>query len=371
MYFVNGDLNRPNAFPNVPEGYYVVDASRGYSYCVHTLTTYKSWDNCTVLTNFVGALKSDVCFDNTSQMFDLFLVSPYDNKWHNVQELTSRSLRYSHNIEKMYCAGEFSMSVSNSRQVWEYVVDKVIGSNDNNVCAWLTGSRLLGYNTDKSDYDVDIVIVPTLDQLKLGNAPKERRGVEQYCVEGTDVTVEYVVRDALKQLRMIRQGDVRSNLVGEVVHEHCGNDNVFAVVRHMSFATQYTPERLDALKGFVHNRLKGWDNNFYSVTGLKCLVQAVRYALLISRDFVDHINVPYWDTGTQTVQLQELYTKIRGWNVLWSNGDTITNFDDLEEAASAVKKSIEQVMDQSTPVDKCVTDKELLKHINCLMNQFS
>ena len=367
VYFVNGDLNKLDAFPNVPEGYYVVDASKGYSYCVHTLTTYSTWDNCTVLTNFVGALKSDVCFDKASQKFNLFLASPYDNKWHNVQELTSRELRYAHNVEKMYRAGEFDMSVSNPRQPWEYVVDKVIGNNDSNVCAWLTGSRLLGYNTDKSDYDVDIVVVPDLKDVKLGNVPSERRGVEKYNVDGTDVTVEYVIRDALKELGMIRHGDVRAGLVGEVSYQHCGNDRSFNVVRNFSFAAQHTAERLHSLRGFVRNKIKGWDNNPYTITGLKCLVQATRYALLISRDFVDYGNVPYWGLGTQTAQLRELCDKTKNWYALWSDSKLVTSFDDMEETAEVIKGLIVHVMEQARPFDKDITDEVMLNCIDCIM----
>ena len=109
VYFVDGCVSKKDGIPNIPQhSYYIVDAVQGYSACVSKINFLNSSiPNCSILTNFVEALDSDVCYNKETCTFDTYLISSSDGKWHNIQEFTSRELRYGHNIASLYKNGEF------------------------------------------------------------------------------------------------------------------------------------------------------------------------------------------------------------------------------------------------------------------------
>ena len=168
---------------------------------------------------------------------------------------------------------------------WERAVWAALDANPDAACGWLTGSRLLGYHDAGSDFDVDLVIVSALDDVKLGGKPVERRGSIDVDLGRGTVRVEYVARDALKQMRMMRAGDVRACLVGEVGSRHRGDGRAFEVLDRLAERLRRTPARLSALKGYCANSLDGWRANGVSEVGAKCLARAAAYAQLVCEDF--------------------------------------------------------------------------------------
>lgn len=117
VYFVDGMVRQANVPKD--ENYYVVDACQGYSQCVLSLEEIMQHrPDSAVLTNFVGATSPDVCFNKSTNKFDLFFEGN-DGQWHNVHELTDKDIRYAHNIEKMYKAGSFEDVMSHTESLFE------------------------------------------------------------------------------------------------------------------------------------------------------------------------------------------------------------------------------------------------------------
>lgn len=102
VYFEDGKLGKP-----VSVGVYVVDAANGPTWCMKTLKDIQKYNpNATVYTNYLGALSFDFSWDRDENESCAFIRNR-DGHWRNVQNLTSRELRFAHNIPKMYMAGAF------------------------------------------------------------------------------------------------------------------------------------------------------------------------------------------------------------------------------------------------------------------------
>ena len=162
------------------------------------------------------------------------------------------------------------------------------------VLCWLTGSRLLGYATEDSDVDVDIVVAPSLDDLKLGKRPVDRRGSFDLDLPGSTVRVEYVVRDALKQMRMMRTGDVRAMLVLEADGYWLGDVDAHVALDDLASRLRRSPSRLAALLGYTSNALEGWRREDSTPVGLRSLARACATGAIVARDFSrEHRHVAY------------------------------------------------------------------------------
>ena len=97
IYFVDGSVrnNSDGHIPVIPDGYYRVDASEGYSFCVNVLNELLKYRyDSIVLTNFLGALQPEYSFDTTTATFNLFFVSPTESKWVSIYDLIDKNATY-------------------------------------------------------------------------------------------------------------------------------------------------------------------------------------------------------------------------------------------------------------------------------------
>lgn len=111
VYFVDGNVRGAVNYPSIPDSYYyVVDAAEGYSRCMDTLRQLDVHrPGCPVLTNFTGALSSDMCYNFNSKRFDVYFVSADGTRWVNVHDVTDKNIVYEDNLENMFIYGMFNV----------------------------------------------------------------------------------------------------------------------------------------------------------------------------------------------------------------------------------------------------------------------
>lgn len=86
---------------------YVIDARYGPTACTSGLNRVMQINpNAKIYTNYLGALSFDYSWDKENNKCEAYLYDDEDG-WINIQNLTSRELRFAHNIPKMYMAGVF------------------------------------------------------------------------------------------------------------------------------------------------------------------------------------------------------------------------------------------------------------------------
>ena len=118
------------------DGLCVVRAERGISQCVAELENLlKHYNESTVYTNFTGAIDNKYVWNTDLKIPELF-IRDIHGKWTSIVNLTTRELRSSHNLYKLYVAGEFSdnnsvndnsvIVVSQERNGWAWSVDIIM-----------------------------------------------------------------------------------------------------------------------------------------------------------------------------------------------------------------------------------------------------
>lgn len=108
LYFEDGIMNltNPKYLPEFvtwcPDGYY------GYEEFCYTFKELERYDKDTVIyTNYVPVFDFASSFWNdVTNSFDIYFRGP-DRKWHLIDVYTDKYLKKTHNIGKMYNAGEF------------------------------------------------------------------------------------------------------------------------------------------------------------------------------------------------------------------------------------------------------------------------
>lgn len=86
---------------------YVIDARYGPTACTSGLNRVMQINpNAKIYTNYLGALSFDYSWDKENNKCEAYLYDDEDG-WINIQNLTSKELRFAHNIPKMYMAGVF------------------------------------------------------------------------------------------------------------------------------------------------------------------------------------------------------------------------------------------------------------------------
>lgn len=87
--------------------YHRVDAAYGPSVCFEELYWYREHEpEAQIYTNFVNALSFDFSWDMVKNECAAYIRNS-NGEWTNIQDMTTRELRFAHNIPKMYIAGEF------------------------------------------------------------------------------------------------------------------------------------------------------------------------------------------------------------------------------------------------------------------------
>jgi len=87
---------------------YIINARYGPTACTSGLNRVMQINpNAKIYTNYLGALSFDYSWDKENNKCEAYLYDDEDG-WINIQNLTSRELRFAHNIPKMYMAGVFN-----------------------------------------------------------------------------------------------------------------------------------------------------------------------------------------------------------------------------------------------------------------------
>ena len=104
VYFEDGFLTTPI---DIGSPYHRVDAAYGPSACFRDFYWYREHEpEATIYTNFINGLSFDFSWDTVNNKCTAYIRNS-QGAWTNIQELTDKELRFTHNIPKMYLAGEF------------------------------------------------------------------------------------------------------------------------------------------------------------------------------------------------------------------------------------------------------------------------
>ena len=110
IYFEDGKL-LPISLADVGK-YLVVDATYGPTACEKDLAWYsRRYPRDAIYTNYLGAMSFDYSWDKENDRCECYIRNS-DGYWINIQNMTSRELCFSHNIPKLYMAGEFKIPYS-------------------------------------------------------------------------------------------------------------------------------------------------------------------------------------------------------------------------------------------------------------------
>ena len=107
VYFEDGNLLSTTVLSCDPD--IIIDAGMGVSKCIAALDAALLMNSdCVVYTNAIVALNNKYVWDEKENIPQLYIRNGEYQLFTNITECTNRQLRESHNLMKMYLAGEFN-----------------------------------------------------------------------------------------------------------------------------------------------------------------------------------------------------------------------------------------------------------------------
>lgn len=103
IYFEDGKLRYINNLSSVMS----VNAMAGPTSCIEFLDHLKKkHPNCVIYTNSIFAFSNKYAWNSERKVPEIYIRDEND-QWTRIDELTDRVLKRSHNLARMYIAGEF------------------------------------------------------------------------------------------------------------------------------------------------------------------------------------------------------------------------------------------------------------------------
>lgn len=109
VYFVDGNIMFMDNMPGVAAD--KIDAVNGYSKSLDVVEGIRKFypdDNFNIVTNCPWFLSNDYTWNAELKRPEIYLWVEKEKTWKNITELTERDIKFAHNIEKMWRAGEFT-----------------------------------------------------------------------------------------------------------------------------------------------------------------------------------------------------------------------------------------------------------------------
>ena len=106
IYFEDGQLAASDRLPI--DNYYDIDAKYGFSSNMAQLDTLLECEpDATVYTNSIFAFSNEYAWNEELKAPEVYIRAGESGEFTRIDKLTTKELRYAHNLAKMYVAGTF------------------------------------------------------------------------------------------------------------------------------------------------------------------------------------------------------------------------------------------------------------------------